>query len=80
MIETTVAMAAMAGLFVVFGAFRIADRGHGCDACGTVGGGCGGCDLAEAGCAVVGEAGCVVDGIDGRSGGAAGNHSKGSTS
>ena len=52
MIEATVAMAAMAGLFVVFGTFRIADRGHGCDACGSA---CSRClDWASAGnCASV---------------------------
>ena len=36
MIEATVAIVAMAGLFVLFGALRIADRG-GCE------GGCAGC-------------------------------------
>jgi len=61
MIEATIAMAAMAGLFVVFGAFRIADRGHGCDACGSAGGGCGGCASADAGCDLGGHAACEFD-------------------
>lgn len=46
MIEATVAMAAMAGLFVVFGALRLADRS---EAGGGCGGGCAGCsDSCEA--------------------------------
>jgi hypothetical protein len=36
MIGATVAMAAMAGLFVIFGMFALADTDRGCDgACGT---------------------------------------------
>jgi len=61
MIEATVAMAAMAGLFVVFGAFRIADRGHPCDSCGSAGGGCGGCEPSDAGCGLGGDAVCEID-------------------
>lgn len=61
MIEATVAMAAMAGLFVVFGAFRIADRGHGCDACGSAGAGCGGCEAVEGGCHLGSDAACELD-------------------
>ncbi len=60
MIEATVAMAAMAGLFVVFGAFRIADRGHGCDACGGAGEGCGGCAAADGACGLADKA-CELD-------------------
>ena len=60
MIEATVAMAAMAGLFVVFGAFRVADRGHGCDACGSAGAGCGGCASGERACDF-GDATCELD-------------------
>jgi hypothetical protein len=39
MIGATVAMAAMAGLFVVFGVFALADTDRGCD------GGCGTCTM-----------------------------------
>ena len=61
MIEATVAMAAMAGLFVFFGAFRIADRGHACDACGSGGAGCGGCASMDGSCGLDGETACELD-------------------
>lgn len=54
MIEATVAMAAMAGLFVAFGLMRIPDRagghgcGHGCDAEG----GCPGSACSGSGCGI----------------------------
>jgi len=43
MIDATVAMAAMALLFVVFGALGVAGRRGGCDTCGDDARGCGAC-------------------------------------
>jgi hypothetical protein len=48
MIEATVAMAAMAGLFVAFGLMRVADR-DGAHGCGH-GSGCSGADCDTARC------------------------------